>query len=206
MQINHIILCSFLLFSLLTSSEDIVINTYNISLGIPLNITNIKNDEKFIFNIETNNLKELRVKIIIPNIVKVSELKNEFMYIKEGEGLNNFYTKNYFYFYRGSIKYLPNETIRFLFLYYLTYPDSDICSFEYLSNHNLDYFYIIIDSGKSYDLPIGITKNFTDMVGNYDYYFFILGAERFQTLNITVTAKSSTFYPFKNIFMAEYLS
>ena len=206
MQINHIILCSFLLFSLLTSSEDIVINTYNISLGIPLNITNIKNDEKFIFNIETNNLKELRVKIIIPNMVKVSELKNEFMYIKEAESLNNFYTKNLFYFYRGSIKYLPNETIRFLFPYYIIYPDSNICSFEYLSNHNLDYFYIIIDSGKSYDLPIGITKNFTDMVGNYDYYFFILGAERFQTLNITVSAKSSEFYPFKNIFMAEYLS
>ena len=202
MVIIHIIL--FLLLLLSTSSEYLDKNIYNISLGIPLNITNIKNISEYIFNVEGRNLKELRVKILIPNVIKVSELKHEFMYIKEGENSNYFYTKNSFFFNRGSIKYLPEGNIRILFTYYIENPSTNICSFKYLPYHNLNYFYIIIDIVKPYDLPIGITKNFTDIYDYYDYYFSILGVERFQRLNIVLSAKCSEGYPFKSAFITLY--
>ena len=51
-------------------------------------------------------------------MVKVSELKHEFIYIKEGENSNNFYSKNSFFFNKRSIKYLSEGKIRFLFTYY----------------------------------------------------------------------------------------
>ena len=206
MDIIHIILLLFLLFSLSTSTSSKVqdINIYNISLGIPLNITNIKNISEYIFNVEGKNLKELRVKILIPNVIKRSELKHEFMYIKEGESPNHFYPKNSFFFNKGSIKYLPEGNIRFLFTYYIENPSTNIYSFEYLPYHNLNYFYIIIDIVKPYDLPIGITKKFTNIHDYYDYYFPILGLKRFQRLKIKLSEKCSKGYPFKSAFLLLY--
>ena len=147
------------------------------------------------------------MKIIVPNVIRISELKHQYMHIKEGENLNSLYTKiKYFYFYRGSIKYLPNETIRFLFPYDISNPETKICSFEYLPHNNLNYFYILIDTDKPFDITIGTTKYFSDIFDFYNYYFLISGAKRFQRLNFTITAKCSQFYPLNKFFIAEYLN
>ena len=147
------------------------------------------------------------MKIIVPNVIRISELKHQYMHIKEGENLNSLYTKiKYFYFYRGSIKYLPNETIRFLFPYDISNPETKICSFEYLPHNNLNYFYILIDTDKPFDITIGTTKYFSDIFDFYNYYFLISGAKRFQRLNFTITAKCTEFYPLNKFFIAEYLN
>ena len=59
----------FLLFHPLTSSNKT--NNFNLSIGIPLNITDIYKNSSYIFNIEAQYGKELRLRIIIPNMIVI---------------------------------------------------------------------------------------------------------------------------------------
>ena len=84
----YLIFDFFLLFHPLTSSDKA--NNFNLLIGVPLNITKIYKNINYIFNIEAQYSKEIRVKIIIPNMIMESELLEKKIYLSEWEDINTY--------------------------------------------------------------------------------------------------------------------
>ena len=200
MFIIHEILFFFLLFPSIASSNDI--NVYNLSLGIPLNVTDIELHSVYIFNIEVNYPKILRIKAITDFSLELGKYSE--IYMKEHKELDEYYFIGISAFYQTSKKYNSDNSIRYLFSYDIRKPDTNFCSFEYLCNKGHDYFYIVVDLAESYDLPIGNTKTLYNVSEFFDNYFFIIGVERFQRMNVTMTVKGKNKHPFSNIYISEY--
>ena len=196
------ILVLFLLFPFHISSDNLIL--YNISLGIPLNITNIKLDSTYIFNIAANYPKILRIKIIIPkDSLKIGASGELFMKEKRELDQDNDYSLNPLSHY--SKKNNSDGSVRYLFSYNTYFRETNFCCIKYLSNKYFRYFYILVDLTEPYDLPIGITKTFYNVLEYFYNYFFIKGVERFQRVNITMTLKGTNKQPFSNIQMLEYI-
>ena len=198
----HKIFALFLLLPSLISSDDI--NFYNLPLGIPLNISNVKLHSKYIFNVEANYPKILRIKIIIPSVFKSIGLVGE-MNVKELKEIDDYYFFGIVALTKPSIKYNPDESVIYLFSYDIYEPDTKFCYIEYFCEKSQEYFYIVVDLTEPYDLPIGITKTFYNVLEFFDNYFFLTGVERFQRINITMTVKGENKHPFSNIYISEYI-
>ena len=194
----------FLLFPSLVSSDDSDnIKIYNLSLGIPLNITPSKLYSTYLFKVEAKYPKILRIKIIIPRYI----ILFGGIYMIELKEQNEVLYKNIdpLYYDKYTIKTNPDKSKTYLFYYEINKPDTKFCYIEYSYYYNLDYFYIIADLNVPYELPtIGITKTFFNISELFYNYFFINGVERFQRMNITMTAKGKDKHPFSSISIAEY--
>ena len=187
----------FLLFIILVSLDFIPScalkeHNYNITLDNPLNISNIKKNETYNFYLEVKHDPEIRIKIIIPNEITPAEL--------EGELIRD---SNYiFMISRDDIKSYPDRTIRFLRKYYTR---TNKLKLVFSREFNLKYFYILVYTGKSFDLPIGIINKFNNLTESLNYQFFILDVKRFQRMNFTITVKSNNYFiPFDYIYITEY--
>ena len=197
-NINEIFVLSLLTLSLIYSDD---INIYNLSLGIPLNITNVKLSSKYIFIVEANYPKILRIKIKIPRYISLLG----YIYMTEYKEMNEFYYLDSVPLIQTSRKVFPDESVRYLFSHDIKKQKTNFCYIEYYGRSNLDYFYIIVDLNENYDLPIGITKTIYNVSEFFDNYFLIPGVKRFQRINITMTAKGIDKHPFSNIYISEYI-
>ena len=188
----------FLLFHPLTSSNKT--NNFNLSIGIPLNITDIYKNSSYIFNIEAQYGKELRLRIIIPNMIEESELLNKGIYVSEYEDINNYISEIFRDFnYYPSIKYNPDDTIRILFDYNIWHRKTNLCLIKFIIDFDINYFYIVADFGKPYEISVGINQTFPNLEF-FRNYFFITGVKSFQSINVTLIAQSPWGNPFSGGF------
>ena len=170
------------------SSEDI--NIYNASLGIPLNITNLKNGSKYLFNIEAKYPKILRIKIIVMKNLLQTTLGGS-LYIKEYKDINNNYSVGFThlkYFSSNDKEREIDEPVRYLFDYTLSNSETNFCTIKFVCKYDHGYFYTVIEYDVPYDLPVGITKIFYNVSEYYFHHFFITGVKRFQRINVTMIA------------------
>ena len=206
MLIIHVIFILILFLPFFNSSDDI--NIYNISLGTPLNITNLQYHKEYLFNIEAKYPKTLRIKIIVKNNWLQYTLSNS-LYIKEYKYINNNYSDDFTPLSQSSAEgkeYEIDEPVRNLFSYTENNSETNFCTIKFVCEYEYNYFYIVIEYEKPYDLPVGITKNFYNILEFYTNHFFITGVKRFQRINVTMTAKSTNNNPFSDIYISEYIN
>ena len=179
-------------------------NYYHMTLGIPLNITNLNYDDYNYFLLNVKYQQELRIKIIIPNEVEKNKLEQKYIYIMEF--IDNEYVKTTeeISFSDVSIRYYYNNTIRILFPYYIRKPRTNILNLLHWPYYKPKYFYIIIELAQHYNLNLGITYNFNNILEYYENNFFILGVERFKRMNVSLIVKSSEFETFGDIYIKEF--
>ena len=156
------------------------------TLGTPLNVTNLSYGDYNYFLLNTKYEQELRIKIIFPNEVGVYNLFDisEYMdnYLREKK---NVLASDV------SIKEYSNKTIRILFQYRVRYYKTNILELAHWPIYKPKYFYIIIESAEHYDINLGITYTFNNILEYYDNIFYISGAKKLQRVNISLTLKSS---------------
>ena len=200
MFIYYEILFLFLLYPFLNSSIDIDI--YNLSLGVPLNITDKKQYSINIFTINADYPKTLRIKILIPKGSLKLGTDGE-LYMGESVELNKLH-HGLILFSKTSKKTNRDKSITYLFSYSIMRPVTNVCHLEYFPNKARDYFYIIVDLTEHYDLSLGVTKNFYNVSDFFHNYYFITGVEGFQRINTTMIVKSTNKQPFSEIYVLEY--
>ena len=204
----YLIFDFFLLFHPLTSSDKA--NNFNLSIGVPLNITKIDKNTNYIFNIEAQYSKEITVKIIIPNMIMESELLEKKIYLSEWEDINTYIGEfSWFLSSDSSIKYNPDGTIKILFDHSIRFKETNLCLVKFMIDFDVTYFYIVADLAKPYEpyeLNVGTTQTFHN-IEFFRNYFFITGVKRFQRINVTITAQSLHGNPFDESFkINEYYS
>ena len=169
-------------------------HNYNITLENPLNISNIKKNEiyNFYLQIKIKHDPKLRIKIIIPNEITANELEGDIILVSDCMiAVSRDYIKSY-----------PDRTIKFLFKYY---TESNKLKLVFSREFNLSYFYILVYTGKSFDISKGIINKFNNISESLNYQFFILDVKRFQKMNFTISAKSDNYYvPFDYVYITEY--
>ena len=176
-------------------------NIYNITLGNPLNITNISGFEKFIFHLEVKYPQELGIKITIPNEIEPERLEYKTLFVEEGTNPDGTTT---YPINKNSIKFYKDKKVRFLIKHFIKFHKTKKCRFYFYPWHKLSYFNIIVDLVKPFYLKKGISQKFTNLLEYYNYQFYLLGVKRFQKINVTIKAKSSEFRPFNCVYVAEY--
>ena len=204
MNIIHMLFIINLLLYLSNSFEHF--QSYNITLGIPINISNLNTTTLYQFYIEANNKNELRLEIFLNknDYININELDIENIIVKEAENLEtNLEIKNY-HFMRASRSYYSKDKIRILFPYYVLDSKTKICLFEFEPKKKLKYFYMKIELGNYFDIPIGVNANFTNILQFYEYNFFVLGIKQFKKINITVIANSTRYKPIDHLYIKEY--
>ena len=193
------ILVSILLFPFISSSN--YINVYNISLGIPINITDLELQSVYVFNLKVRSPKILRIKVITDDSL-ILTLFGE-MTVKEHKELDEYYLFGGCALTKTKEKNYRDGSIRYLFSYDIYEKDTNFCSIIYSCKKEHDYFYIVVDLTEPYDLPIGISKTFYKVSEFFVNYFFITGVERFQRINVTMTAKGTTQLTVPDIYILE---
>ena len=196
-----------LIFLLILLSSPFIIftktNDYNLTLGNPLNITNLKQFEYNKFYLEVNYPQELKIKLTIPNEIETEELQYKKIYVEEENSPQGIY--HYYPFYQNSIKYYPDKTVRIMLKHFLRFQKTKRCIIYFRPNYNLTYLNIIVDSANPFYIQKGISQKFNNILEYYNYQFF-LGVERFQRINVTITAKSTELRPFNHVNITEYLN
>ena len=194
-----------LIFLLILLSSPFIIftktNDYNLTLGNPLNITNLKQFEYNKFYLEVNYPQELRIKLTIPNEIERETLQYKKIYVEE-HGINYYYG---YPFYQNSFKYYPDKTVRIMINHFIRNQKAERIIIHFYPNYNLTYLNIIVDLANPFYLQKGITQKFNNILEYYNYQFF-LGVELFQRINVTITAKSTELRPFNYVNITEYLN
>ena len=194
----YLIFVFFLLFLPFNSSDKT--NNFNLLIGFPLNITDIHKNANYIFNIEAPFPKELRLKIIIPNMIEESELLGKGIYISEYKDINNYISEIFRQFDSYPFtKYNQDNTIRILLNHRIRNSKTNLCLIKFMIDFDINYFYIVVDFARPYELQIGTTQIFAN-IEIFRNYFFIIGVKRFQRINVTITAQSPLGNPFSNNF------
>ena len=188
-----------LLFS--PSNSSIKKDFYNLTLGNPLNITNINQFEDYIFYLEVNFPQELRIKLTIPNEIEREELQYKKIYVEE-------HGNNYYYgypIYQNSIKYYPDKTVRIMISHFIRHQKTKKIIIYFYPNYNLTFLNINVDLANPFYIKKGISQKFNNILEYYNHQFF-LGVELFQRINVTITAKSTELRPFNHVNITEYLN
>ena len=127
------------------------------------------------------------------------------IYISEYKDINNIiYIDSFNLYYYITENYNQDKTIRILFSYKIENRETNLCSIKFMPYFNINYFHIVADFAKPYELSIGTTKNFSNILEYYRNYFFITGIEKFQRINITIIAQSISDNPFYKSFIRIY--
>ena len=116
-------------------------NYYNLTLGNPLNITNLKPFEDNIFYLEVNYPQELRIKLTIPNEIERETLQYKKIYVEE-HGINYYYG---YPFYQNSIKYYPDKTVRIMISHFIRHQKTKRIIIYFYPNYNLTFLNINFD-------------------------------------------------------------
>ena len=190
-----IFLVLFLLFSFMNSVEE-----YYLNIGIPLNITNIKNSTDYTLYTYLEYAYQIRVKIFVPNVSCLCDGLR--IYIKES--FHSFIKS--IYVTEETTKKISNETYMILFYYNFEEPSSPGFRIHFTPEHNIDYMSFVFELEKHYDITLGINNNFTNILNMYYYNFFILGLENGQTINVIITLKSTEFLKLNDLLVKEYIN
>ena len=209
MTINQLILLIILPYLFFTSL--IGTESYNITEGYEFKLANLKNATKYQFYFQANYPKQLIFEFQI--FSKNDEFFHELLtfYIKECESdllcteqkAFNYFRRNYMIIYLESKnEYYFNDRIP----YYISNYKTQKILFEFMPALNLDYFIININLGKEYILSKDHPSNFTNIIKNNIYHFFLLDLKRFQRVNIEIISKSYHFWrdDFKKIYIKEF--
>ncbi len=161
-----------LIFLLILLSSPFIIfpktNDYNLTLGNPLNITNLKQFEYNKFYLEVNYPQELRIKLTIPNEIERETLQYKKIYVEE-HGINYYYG---YPFYQNSIKYYPDKTVRIMINHFIRNQKSKRIIIHIYPNYNLTYLNIIVNLSNPFYIKKGISQKFNNILEYYNHQFF----------------------------------
>ena len=191
MQLYHMSIIIILLFSLFDSFY--FFNTVHLNPWDPVNITNLKENDKYVFNFDTYYPQKLRIQIITPESFKNNfENANKYEYIKIKE-----YTLYQDYFMEEPLitHYNPefrNLDDKMIIDFFIDIEDkrTTICVFDIQPKFNLSFFYVDFELGKDWDLSLSKTYNFSNLKCHLNYRFFIDNIKRFQRLNVRTSIVS----------------
>ena len=184
-----IIFALILLFS--SSIFSFKVNYYNLTLGNPLNITNVKEYYNYMFYLEVKYPQELRIKLTIPNEIAREKLQYEKLYFEEEKNSDGTYYFHGHLFYENSIKYYPDKTVRIMLNHFIRIQKNKKLIIYFCPSYNLTYFNIIVFSVNPFYLQNGIRQKFTNILEYYNHQIF-LEVKRFQRINTTYGSTYST--------------
>ena len=205
MKFYHISIIIILLFSLFDSYYSF--NTIHLNPGIPVNITNLKENDTYVFNFDAYYSQKIRIKIITNKSFRTIDNNFRSNYVVEIK--EYFWYQDYFMDYSlKSHSYSEIEIIDDIMIidYNIKIKNkrTTICVFDIKPEFNVSFFYVDLDIGKDYDLSLYKKYTFTNLKMYLNYRFFINNTKRFQRLNVTTTTYCTKSEPLHNLFLAYY--
>ena len=179
----------------------------HINPEIPVNLTNITEDDKFIFDFDVFYPRKIILEIITnENIKNNPKFKDsDFISIKESSSYEKSFDEHAYYIIHDidNIEFFEDK-VKMIFEFSIYFESQEICLFKFEPKLNLTFLYMKLNGVKDYDISLSKINNFTNLNAYDNNRFFIENTKRFQRLNITVSAYSSQGLPCDRVWILEY--
>ena len=179
----------------------------HINPEIPVNLTNIMEDDKFIFDFDVFYPRKIILEIITNEDIKNNPKfkDSDFISIKESSSYEKSFDE-YAYYITHDIDNIEffEDKVKMILEFSIYFESQEICLFKFEPKLNLTFLYMKLNGVKDYDISLSKINNFTNLNAYDNNRFFIENTKRFQRLNITVSAYSSQGLPCDRVWILEY--
>ena len=177
---------------------DIKGGIYDLSTGIPKNITYLTSGIQYFFSIPSTQFQTNCINLTM-NYMELKPIKSFIIY--EMKNRISYITKTTIQY--PSFSSINNQLIS-SFAYFVNNSTTEFIYFKIIPNNDINYFVIQTNvEGGGYELTKGFPKNITNLKFGIPYYFYIPSI-RFQTDNITLAMNYIDTKPFSRINIYEY--